>query len=432
MGIVSRMVRPQAMDSRDLDRLVRSTFGGGPTASGVAVSSETAMRQATVYSCVNILSRVIGMLPCHTMKKIGKNRDIAEDFYLYPILHDAPNEWMDSTDFWGMAMNHLALRGNFFAFKNTGLDPNGKVRELIPLAPGRVQEVIQTWDYGVFYKILLPNDEKRKPDNNDPTQAATGTLKTFPASQIFHLRGMTSNGLIGIRPIQYISESIGLALATEQFGARHFGSGTHPSMIVSHPGQPKDSAALRQALNEVYAGLDNSHRMMLLEDGMTATSVSINPEDSQFLETRKYQKSEIVDIFFGMPLTVMTGGNKTPTFASAEQFSIGFIIYALMPWLVTIERAISRSLLNPEERKTYYAKFRAEGLQRGSFKDQMEGFQTAINTEIFNPNECRELLDMNPYPGGEVFRTRTSTTKDTGKQNDQGNNQGIDQGGAQP
>jgi len=410
MGFLNQL-RPKAMNSHELERMIRSAFGGGENSSGVSVSSETAMRQATVYSCVNILSRVIGMLPCHMMEKNGKSRNIAENFYLYPILHDAPNEWMDSSDFWGMAMNHLALRGNFYAFKNTGLDPKGKVRELIPIRPERIQEVIQTADYGVFYKILMP-DESNSGQYTGQSEGLTGTPHIFPANQVFHLRGMTVNGLVGVNPIQYIRESVGLGLAAEKLGARLFKNGTNISMIVEHPNTLKDPKSFRDAITEVYAGLGNSHKVMVLEDGMKAQKVTIDPKDSQFLELRKFQKDEIVDIFLGMPLTVMNSGANTPTYSSSEQFSIGFVVYALMPWIVTAERGIYRSLLNLEERKTYYAKFRVEGLLRGSFSEQMSGFATAIDKEILNPNECRELLDMNPYEGGEVYRTRTSTTKD--------------------
>lgn len=397
MGILSRMVRPRA-DARELDRVTREAFGGGSTASGIPVSSETAMRHATVHSCVNILSRVIGMLPCHVMRKVGKTREIADDFYLYSLLHDMPNEWQTSANFMGMIINHVSMRGNFFALKNRGA-LFGNIRELIPLAPGIVQEVKQNPDYSLIYKCRFPD----------------GEVFEIPKSEIMHVMGMTINGYLGVNPIQYMRESISLGLATERFGARLFGSGTHPSMIVSHEGQLEDPTAMREALAASYSGLDNSHRIMLLEQGMTATSVSMSPEDSQFLETRKFQKSEIVDIMFGMPLTVMSNKDRTPTFASAEQFSIGFIIYALTPLAVNIEKTMFRDLLTTEERKEYYIKIRMEGLQRGAFADQMAGFQTAINTEIMNPNECRELLDMNPYEGGDRYGTRTSTIKEPDK-----------------
>lgn len=400
MGLLSG-IRPKAMNSEELAKMIYSVFGGGSTASGVSVSNETAMRQATVYSCVNILSRVIGMLPCHMMQIEGKDRNIAKDFDLYSILHDMPNEWMTSSEYWGMAMNHLALRGNFFALKNRGLNKTtGRIKELIPLAPGIVNEVVQNQDYSLTYKCKYPD----------------GTLIDVPGSEISHVRGMVSNGYMGMNPIQYIRECIGLSMATEEFGARYFGNGTHPGMIIEKEGPALSAQALanyKESISEVYSGLGKAHRFMLLEEGMKAKPITINPEDSQFLETRKYQKSEIVDIFFAMPLTVMGTGDNTPTFASAEQFDLEFSKYGLMPWLVTLEKSIYRDLLTPEERKIYYAKFRAEGLLRGSFKEQMDGFAIAIDKEILNPNECRELLDRNPYQGGEVYRTRTSTTKDT-------------------
>ena len=91
------------------------------------------------------------------------------------------------------------------------------------------------------------------------------------------------------------------------------------------------------------------------------------------------------------------------------------IMYAIMPWLVTIEKAISRDLIPMAKRKTQYAKFAVQGLQRGSFKEQMDTFAVAIDKQIFNPNECRELLDYNPYPGGEIYATRTSTVKEDKK-----------------
>lgn len=399
MGIVSRMFKPKAI-STDMERMIRESFGGGVTSSGATVSNETAMRHATVYSCVHILSRTIGMLPCHMMEKVNGTKNIAENFYLYPLLHDMPNEWMTSIEFWGMCINHLSLRGNFFALKNRGINRlSGQVLELLPLAPDVVQEVVQSKSYGLTYKCRFPD----------------GSTQEIPGSEIMHLKGMTSNGYMGINPIQYIRESIGLGLATEEFGSRYFGSGTHPSMIVEHPGKLSATASqnLKSSLNEKYSGLGKSHRLLLLEEGMKAQAISINPEDSQFLDTRKYQKADIVDIFLGTPLTIMNSGDSTPTFASAEQFSIGFIVYSLMPWIVTIEKAIYRDLLTIAERKKYYAKFKVEGLKRGALKEQMEAFAIGIDKCIFSPNEVRAMLDYNSYGAeGDIYRTRTSTTKE--------------------
>lgn len=400
MSIIGRLPRPVGMGPRELEKMILSVFGGGSTSSGVSVSNDTAMRQATVYSCVNVLSRAIGTLPCHLMKIDGRLRIKATDDDLYYLLHDQPNEWMTAPEFWGMAMNHLSLRGNFFALKNRGLSLTGPVRELIPLAPGVVHEVKQDEKYRLTYVLKYPD----------------GTLKNVPQSEIMHIRGMVLNGYMGVNPIQYIRESIALGLASEEFGARFFGSGTHPGIIVEHPGKlsPEGHSNLKNALTETYSGLGKSHRLMLLQEGMKYQKIAVDPKDSQFIELRKYQKAEIVDIFFGMPLTILSSEDKTPTYASAEQFGISFVVYALMPWMVGIEKAILRDLIPDNKKRSHYAKFVAQGLQRGSFKEQMDSFATAIDKEIMNPNECRELLDMNPYDGGDEYRTRTSTVKDNG------------------
>ena len=231
---------------------------------------------------------------------------------------------------------------------------------------------------------------------------------------------MVINGYMGVNPIQYIRESIALGLASEEFGARYFGSGTHPGIIVEHPGKLslEGKRNLEDSLTEAYSGLGESHRLMLLQEGMKYQRVVIDPKDSQFIELRKYQKAEIVDIFFSMPLTILSSEDKTPTFASAEQFGINYVVYSLMPIIVSIEKAILRDLVPDDKKRTHYAKFVAQGLQRGSFKEQMDSFSVAIDKEIMNPNECRELLEMNPYDGGDEYRTRTSTVKDAGGNNE--------------
>jgi len=402
VNIIQRLTKYliKGMSPQELERVIGSHFGGTTTSAGVQVSSDTAMRQSTVYSCVNILSRVMGMIPCHLMQKTGDTRKPATGHSLYPLLHDMPNEWMTDCDYKKMRLNHLLLRGNFFALKNRGLSLTGPVRELIPLAPGIVTEVEQDKNYNLSYHCTFPD----------------GQMKIIPRSEIIHSRGMISNGYMGINPIQYVREAVGFALAAEEFGSRYFGEGTHPGIIIEHPNKLKDPKALREALNDTYSGLGKAHRMMLLEEGMKAQKITIDPKDAQFLELRQMQKSEIVDIFFGMPLTLMSNGDKSPTFASAEQFGIGFVVYALLPWMVDEEKVIYRDLLTPEERKAgYYAKFQAAALQRGSFKDQSDGWATLIDKEVLNPNEVRELLDMNPYPGGDVYKTRTSTTKEPSK-----------------
>lgn len=390
--------RPSARiyDSHRLAEYIRTALGA-ETTSGVSVGSESALRQATVYSCVSALSRAVAQLPCHLYRREERSKQKALDHPLYPILHDQPNEWMTAPEFWGMAMTHLLLRGNFYALKKRS-PALRNITELIPLAPGAIKEVSQKKDWSLSYKVEYPD----------------GSLWDIPSREILHLRGMILNGYVGVNPIQYLRESVGLGLAAEEFGARFFGSGTHPGMVVEHPGKLSEQASdnLRKSLASAYSGLGRSHRLMLLEEGMKVQKIAIDPRDAQFLELRQFQRSEIVDIFFATPLSLMNKSDANPTYASSEQFSLGFVVYALMPWLVNIEKAIRRDLISLAERPTYFAKFRPEGLQRGDIKTRFDAYQIGINAEILSPNECRELEDMNPYEGGDEYRTRTSTVRD--------------------
>ena len=395
--------RPQAALSGALERLILDTYGGFSTSSGVSVNSDTAMRLITVQNCVRVRAATISQLPCHVMERSGRMKNKAEGFYLYELLHDQPNSWMTASEFWGMAEAHICLRGNFYAYK-AGL-PGRPVRELIPFPPGIVQKVTQNPDYSLDYEIHLPN----------------GDIKHLSHDQILHVRGLTLNGYLGVNPIEYARETIGLGLASEKFLARFFGKGMRPGVVFEHP-QILSAPAFanrKAALKEKYEGLGASWEMMLIDEGMKATFPEIKLVDAQFLEQMKMTEAQICGLF-RVPLMLIQSGDKTPTYASAEQFMINYSVIGVTPDIVNYEKAIRRDLLTPEERKKYFAKFSVDGLLRGDFKTRMEGFQIGVNTEIINPNEARDLMDMNPYEGGDVYKTRTSTMKETQKDAGQG------------
>ena len=420
MGFLSKL-RPKAMTSEDLYRMIGSVYGGGQTSTGIAVNSDSAMRAMAVHTCVMIKANAIGQLSCHIMQQNGKNRDIVSDHPLYRILRDQPNGWMTAPEFWGMASACLDLRGNFFALKS-GL-PGRPIRELIPLAIGSVQEVIQTPDYRLFYRVMRPTFDNRASDlaSQGVGQLAGGTIDTIPAARIMHLRGLVLNGFMGLNPIAYARESIGLALATEKHGAKLFGHGTMIGGVLTMPAGQffKDRAKADQfveAFNDNYSSVENAHRTALLENGVTWTKMAMTSVDSQFLEARGYQRKEIVDLFFGLPLSMMATGEKVATYASATSFSQDFVNYALVPRLVNIEKAVVRDLFTEEEKKTlHYVKFDATELLRGDIKSRFEAYALGIEEEILNPNECRGWEDLNPYTGGDVYKARkTSKAPDGG------------------
>lgn len=402
MGIISRMPRPKAASwGPDDDRWYYpggSYYGGiVPTSSGVGVGTDSAMRLITVQNCIRVRAFAIGQLPCHIMEKQGDKKTQASDFYLYEKLHDQPNSWMSAFDFWAMAEAHVCLRGNFYAYK---LGVEGRpIQALIPLKPDTVTKIEQNDDFSLDYHVKFKD----------------GTIKPVPGNKFLHLRGLTIDGITGVNPIEYAREAIGLGLASNEFLGHYFSKGMHPSAVMKHPLSLNSQAYANAKKNfkEKYEGLGKSHEFMLIDEGMDITFPQIKLVDAQYLEQMKMNEAQICGLF-RVPLQLIQSDSKTPTFASAEEFSRSFVVYGITPDVVNYEKCIRRDLLTPQERKKYYAKFNVAGLLRGDFKTRMEGYQIGINTEILSPNEVRELEDLNPYPGGEIYKTRTSTTKDTG------------------
>ncbi len=415
MGIVSR-IRPQARINEYTENLIKEIYGGHSTSSGISVNSDTAMRLITVQNCVRVRAFTIGHLPCHIMEKIGNLRNKAETFYLYDLLHDQPNSWMTSSEFWGMCEAHICLRGNFYVYK---AQLEGRpIRELIPLKSGAVQEVIQNPDYSLTYKIAVNDERTIRAAYDDGYLSSTGAqIKEFPQRKIMHIRGLTLNGIVGMNPIQYARETAGLGLAGEKFLARFFGKGMHPGVIFKHklPLSSPAHANLKENLRKKYEGLGESWEMMLIDEDMSVEFPTIKLVDAQYLEEMKMNEAQICGLF-RVPLMLVQSGDKTPTYASAEQFFLNFSITGIVPDCVNYEKAIRRDLLTDDEKKRYYAKFNIDGLLRGDFKSRMEALGIAIDKEIMNPNEVREIIDMNPYVGGDEYRTRTSTVKQPSQQ----------------
>lgn len=373
-------------------------YGGLPSFGGVPITSDMAMRIMTVQKCVRARAATMALLPCHVFERLGEDdfRE-ASDFYLYRLLNDKPNSWMQSPIFWAMVETFVCLRGNFIAYK-LGIE-GGPVLELLPITDS-VTKVEQKPDYSLVYHVRLRN----------------GEIKEYPQSDIFHIRSLlTLDGIMGANPIEAARETLGISASSTRFLNQFFEKGMHPGAIITIPERLKteDHLALRKAMQTVYGGLANSQDLMLLETGSTVTFPTMKLVDAQFLEIMKMGHDDICGLYRVPPMLVQ-GGNQTPTFASSEQFDLNYSKYGIAPDCRNYAKTAESELMKPAEQKKYYVKFNLDGLLAGDFKTRMEGFVSGVNAEIFCPNDARKKMEMRPYyPGGEEFRTRTSTTKDT-------------------
>jgi len=220
------------------------------------------------------------------------------------------------------------------------------------------------------------------------------------------------DGLIGYSPIAMSKNAIGMAIATEEYGAKFFANGANPGGVLEHPGVVKDPARIRESWNAVYQGSGNAHRVAVLEEGMKFQPIGIPPEQAQFLETRKFQINEIARIFRIPPH--MIGDLEKSSFSNIEQQSLEFVKYTLDPWVVRWEQAMQRALLFPGEKREYFIKFNVDGLLRGDYQSRMNGYAVGRQNGWMSSNDIRELENLNRIPeelGGDLYLVNGNMTK---------------------
>lgn len=391
MGIFSGLFKSR---DKPTDSTVgsRYTFYMGGSTSGKTVTERSAMQMTAVYSCVRILAEAIAGLPLHVYRyNSDGGKEKAIDHSLYLILHDEPNPEMSSFVFRETLMTHLLLWGNAYAqiIRNS----KGEVMALYPLMPNKMS-VDRDENGQLYYQYLRSIDEVGG-------KSETVILKP---TDVLHIPGLGFDGLVGYSPIAMAKNAIGLAIATEEYGAKFFANGAAPSGVLEHPGTIKDPQRVREAWQSQFGGSQNSGKIAVLEEGMKYTPISISPEQAQFLETRKFQINEIARIFRVPPH--MVGDLEKSSFSNIEQQSLEFVKYTLDPWVIRWEQSIMRTLLTPEEKKSYFVKFNLEGLLRGDYQSRMNGYATARQNGWMSANDIRELENLDRIPaeaGGDLY-----------------------------
>lgn len=317
---------------------------------------------------------------------------MALDHPLYHLLHDEPNPEMSSFVFRETLMTHLLLWGNAYA----QIIRNGKneIIALYPLMPNKMS-VDRDENGHLYYTYYRGTDEAIK--NKE-------FAVTLQPSDVLHIPGLGFDGLVGYSPIAMAKNAIGLAIATEEYGAKFFANGAAPSGVLEHPGTIKDPTKVREAWMSQFGGSANSGKVAVLEEGMKYTPISISPEQAQFLETRKFQINEIARIFRVPPH--MVGDLEKSSFSNIEQQSLEFVKYTLDPWVIRWEQSIMRSLFSEDEKKKYFVKFNLEGLLRGDYQSRMNGYAIGRQNGWMSANDIRELENLDRIPaedGGDLY-----------------------------
>lgn len=352
---------------------------GAANATGEVVTEETALNYSAVWNAVNLISGTVAGLPLHLMQRQGRANNIADKDPLYYVLHDKPNPYMSSMNFRECLMSHVLTWGNGYAeIIRNGL---GEPYALWPIPPRYVNKM-EFIDGNLYYEVNL---------------AEGGDTVFIPRANMLHVYGLGFDGYQGYSPVAMARQSIGLGMAMESFGSHYFGSGTHPGVIVSHPKKldPQTHANMKKSLTDSYSGLGQSHRLMLLEEGLTMEKVGFPNNEAQFLESRQFQIAEIAR-WYNLPPHKLKDLSKS-SFNNIESEQISFVTDSILPWLIRVEECLNMQLLTDRQRsKKLYFKHIVEGLLRANSKDRAEYYKLMIGNGVMTPNEARGKEDMNP------------------------------------
>lgn len=290
------------------------------------------------------------------------------------------NPYMTAMTLREVMVGHVLLWGN--AYAEIVRNKVGDIVELWPISPDRVKPEMVNNEF--VYRIKVDSEEI-----------------ILPRYKILHIPGLGFDGFVGYSVIAMARKSLGLAMALETFGSKYFGTGMHPSAILTHPGQLKDPKAFRNAVSTAYGGLGNAQQLMVVEDGMKFEKISIPPEDSQFLESRQFQIPEVAR-WFNLPPHKLKDLTKS-SFNNIESEQISFVTDSILPWLVRFEQNYNIQLLYTNQRKkeNLYFKHNIEGLLRGDAASRGSFYNAMFGIGAMSINEIRDKEDMDPVENGD-------------------------------
>jgi HK97 family phage portal protein len=372
MSVLRRLVKGRTVEETVTNYTVGPSFSNRSRA-GVDVSRESAMRHAAVWACVRLRAETIGMLPVSVVEYDGDTRKAVDG----PAWLERPNPEMTRFDLFERTSSSLDIDGNAFWWLER--DNLGRITEVWPLPPSRVT---------VFRDAETQERRFRVADDKD----------SYGSEQVFHIPGFTLPGrLRGLSPIEQHASAIGLALAAEEYGEQFFSNGVLMSGVITAPDRPSPTEArfMQDSFARDHRGLRNAHRPGFLFGGASWTPLSMANDAAQFLETRRYQVSEIARIFRVPPHKI--GDLDRATFSNIEHQAIEWVTDGVLPYTTRIEAAVvAAGFLDRGQR----LKFNMAGLLRGDTTTMYQAFTLGRNGGWLSVDDIRALLDLNPLPDG--------------------------------
>ena len=376
-----------------LTKLQASASGGGsasedwffraiglPTSAGVNVTPARALTLPAVWSCIRVLAESFAILPFMLYRREGKKRVYVTDHWLYRLFCISPNRFQSPFEFREMLQGHLALRGN--AFCQITANGSGEITELLPLHPDRM--TIEMLPNGSYRYRYVDQD---------------GRTLYFLRTEIWHLRGLSSDGIVGMSPIEIAREAIGEGLAMQSYSSRFFANDAKPGGgWIEFPGKFPDVGSTKQQFRDdwqaAYGGV-NRGKVAVLDRGMKFHELGLNNADSQFVEGRAKKREEIAGIWRIPPHKIMSLERSTNN--NIEQQAIEFWQDCMLPWSERWESSIRCFLLGAEV--DLEPEFDMSRMMRGDAKARADYISKMVTCGVLVRNEGREMEGYDPIDG---------------------------------
>lgn len=346
------------------------------------VTADAAMRLTAVYACVRVLCEGVSTLPFVLYRKSANGgKTVVTDHWIYDLFGNNPNGFQNPMEYRETMQQHLSLRGN--GLSQIDWNARGEAVALNPMHPDSVQIEMLSGGLNKNWRYVYTN-----PD---------GSETPLVRGEVFHMRCMSPDGVVGMNPIAAARDAIATGLSAQDYGMRFFENDATPGGWIEYPGQFKDDEQrriFREQWQRQQVGR-NRHKTAVLEFGMKYNQIQVKNSDAQFLETRKFSRSEIAALYRVPPH--MIGDLERATFSNIEQQSLEFVTYTLMPWLVRWECAIRSAFIMPGD--NLEVEFPVLALLRGDATARSMYYHNGILDGWLTRNEARVSESYNPLDG---------------------------------
>lgn len=378
---------------------LRKMFGGGatsveqgtqdgqpdnyPTPSAAIVDESTAMQVSAVWACTKLISEVFACMPLRMYQKNNGERERVNSHPVLDVLTRSPNSRMTQVEFTENMQLNLVLHGNCYA--RIERNKSGQLIALWPMPAENVEPYLLANGTVVYYWYHGTDVTAISNDN------------------VLHIR-LFGNGLIGLSPLGYARNSVGLASASDAYASKYFVNGGKPSGVLhTDMTLTKEQRDLtRQHFSDIVEEREESKRLLVLPSGYQYQAVQMSPQDLQMLETRRFQLKELCRFFGNVPPVLIGETEGTTTLGSSiEQILIGWYRLGLNPYATRWEQGLAKKLLSPVERLKYEFDYDFSALTRGDSKTEMEYLAGMVSGRIMTPDEARKVKNLPKVAGGD-------------------------------